>query len=79
MFALHLNSCCLFYHRVCRRWRRIVSDKFLWQDIDLSPYVMKKRSLNKFCKKHFTSMLHSLCLNGFHLHGMSVLCSFVSR
>jgi len=68
----------LFCHRVCQRWKRIISDKFLWKEIDLSPYSMKTQWLKMFARRHFTSTLLSLHMKGSISLGMLRLCSLMN-
>ena len=62
---------------MCRKWQRISSDKLLWRDIDLSPYVCEwtNKSLIRFVRKRFPDDLHSLCLTGTITIGISALCA----
>lgn len=72
-YSTHLLNVVVLWCRVCRRWNRITTDKFLWQHIDLSPYNIKKRtSLKMFARRHFTNALLSLRMKGSVSLSMSV-------
>jgi len=48
----------------------IISDKYLWKHVDLSPYDMKTQSLKTFARKRFTGTLLSLRMKGSVTLGM---------
>ncbi|KAL8558050.1 hypothetical protein ACOMHN_022943 [Nucella lapillus] len=50
--------------RVCRRWRKIVSDNSLWRHVDLLPYEVELRNLWKLVRAHLSDRLQILRVRG---------------
>ncbi|XP_061470483.1 F-box/LRR-repeat protein 12 isoform X2 [Rhineura floridana] len=50
--------------RVCRRWRRLVRDKFLWRHLDLTPYKMSSKALWHLLRNHLRGSLRTLKARG---------------
>ncbi|XP_043940625.1 F-box/LRR-repeat protein 12-like [Protopterus annectens] len=50
--------------RVSKKWRRLISDKRLWKDVDLTPYKMNSKTLWHLLRRYFSSSLRSLKVRG---------------
>ncbi|XP_028908315.1 F-box/LRR-repeat protein 12 [Ornithorhynchus anatinus] len=50
--------------RVCRRWRRLVQDKTLWKNVDLTPYPISPKVLWILLRRYLGPGLQSLKVRG---------------
>ncbi|XP_036096794.1 F-box/LRR-repeat protein 12 [Molossus molossus] len=51
--------------RVCRRWRRLVDDRWLWRHVDLAVYKMRPKIMWHLLRRYMASRLQSLRLGGY--------------
>lgn len=51
--------------RVCRRWKRLVDDRWLWRHVDLTVYRMRPKVMWHLLRRYMASGLHSLRLCGY--------------
>ncbi|XP_042303555.1 F-box/LRR-repeat protein 12 [Sceloporus undulatus] len=50
--------------RVCRRWRRLVSDKWLWRHLDLTSYKLSSKVLWYLLRNHLRGTVQTLKARG---------------
>eukprot|EP00075_Anas_platyrhynchos_P011141 XP_027300394.1 F-box/LRR-repeat protein 12 isoform X1 [Anas platyrhynchos] len=55
--------------RVCRRWRRLVQDRVLWADVDLSPHKLSSKTLWQLVRHRLGDSLRTLRVRGALLAG----------
>ncbi|XP_016063337.1 PREDICTED: F-box/LRR-repeat protein 12 [Miniopterus natalensis] len=51
--------------RVCRRWKRLVDDRWLWRHVDLTVCRMRPKIMWHLLRRYMASRLHSLRLGGY--------------
>nr|XP_020634844.1 F-box/LRR-repeat protein 12 [Pogona vitticeps] len=51
--------------RICRRWNRLVRDKFLWRHVDLTSYKISSKTLWHLLRNHLQGSLRTLKAQGY--------------
>ena len=69
-FSSYLTIWLLCLFRICRRWRRIASDRSLWKHVNLTAYELNLKKMWKIIRNHFSEVLLSLHLKGHLAQGM---------
>lgn len=62
LIAQSWTTCINF--RVCKRWKRVVKDKYLWKYVNFSPYSVSKVNFTKIARQCFNEFTKELKLCG---------------